>query len=137
MPHLFPRAALSVIGFLLCASGASIAADKSATAEAAAVYQQDRAACNSGQSTQDRATCLREAGAAHEQAKSGKLNNATNSFQENAMARCSALSGAERDDCANRAKGGGISSGSVGSGGIITETRTLEAAPAANSPAAK
>jgi hypothetical protein len=40
------------------------AADNTVSADAQARYQQERAVCLSGQSNQDRATCLREADAA-------------------------------------------------------------------------
>ena len=64
--------ALLIVAAALGSTFASSAADKTGAAGAAdaqARYQQDRAACMSGQSNQDHATCLREAGAALAQAR--------------------------------------------------------------------
>ena len=55
--------------------------------EAQARYQQDRAACISGQSQQDRATCLKEAGAALQEAKRGRLGNDPGSYEQNRLNR--------------------------------------------------
>lgn len=92
--------------------------------EAQARYQQDRAACISGQSYQDRATCLREAGAALQQAKRGRIGDGQSSYEQNQLIRCDRLSAGDRDDCLRRMHGEGTVSGSVESGGIYRELRT-------------
>ena len=48
-------------------------AGASELSDANARYQAERAVCQSGQSNQDRATCLKEAGAALHEAKMGRL----------------------------------------------------------------
>jgi hypothetical protein len=93
--------------------------------EAQARYEQDRAACNSGQSNQDRATCLREAGAALGEAKRGNLRDGQTSYEQNQTLRCDRLKEGDRDDCLRRMHGEGTVSGSVESGGIYRELRTI------------
>jgi hypothetical protein len=93
-------------------------------AQAQARYQQDRAACISGQSHQDRATCLREAGAALQEAKRGRLGDSQSSYEQNQLVRCDGLPAGDRADCLRRMRGEGTVSGSVESGGIYRELRT-------------
>lgn len=101
-------------------------------AEAQARYKQDRAACNSGQPYQDRAACLREAGAALQAAKRGRLGDNLgdnqSAYEKNRLIRCERLPADEREDCVRRMRGEGSVSGSVESGGIYRELRTLSPA---------
>jgi hypothetical protein len=84
-------------------------------------YQQDRAFCNSGQSSQDRATCLREAGAAAQERSRGNL---TESADANKFARCDYHKNPEdREYCIRRMKGEGTVTGSVDGGGLLRELR--------------
>lgn len=92
--------------------------------EAQARYQQDRAACISGQSQQDRAACLREAGAALQEAKRARGGDSESAYEQNRLIRCDGLSAGEREDCLRRMRGEGTVSGSVESGGIYRELRT-------------
>ena len=92
--------------------------------EAEARYQQDRAACLSGQSYQDRQTCLREAGAARQEAKRGHLGDGQSSYEQNRVIRCERLTAGDREDCLRRMHGEGTASGSVEGGGIYRELRT-------------
>lgn len=92
-------------------------------------YQKERATCINGQSNEDRATCLKEAGAARGEAKRGNLTEAPGAYESNALARCNVLPPADRDDCVNRIRGNGTVSGSVGGGGVIRETRTIVPEP--------
>ena len=92
--------------------------------EAQARYQRERAACISGQSHQDRDTCLREAGAALSEARQGRLGGGEGSYAQNQLARCERLPAADREDCVRRMRGEGTVSGSVESGGIYRELRT-------------
>ena len=109
-------AALLVAGIAVAAGGNQ--------SEAQARYQQDRAACISGQSYQDRATCLREAGAALGEAKRGRLGDGQSSYEQNRMIRCDRLTAGDREDCLRRMHGEGTVSGSVESGGVYRELRT-------------
>ena len=117
------------LGLWACAVGAMLVAGMAAAAggnqsEAQARYQRDRAACMSGQSNQDRATCLREAGAALGEAKRGQLRDGQSSYEKNQTMRCDRLTAGDRDDCLRRMHGEGTVSGSVEGGGIYRELRT-------------
>lgn len=88
-------------------------------------YQQERAHCMSGKSHQDRATCLREAGAARDEARRGALGNQpAGNLAANATARCKAQPPADREACVQRILGAGSASGSVKGGGVIRQTET-------------
>ncbi len=110
------RAVLGAMAALLFA-GAAVAAPSDAQLR----YQQERAACMNGTSNQDRATCLKEAGAALKEAKRGNLGTAGDgSLGKNRMERCDALPAQDREDCAMRMKHG-TTSGSAQQGGILRE----------------
>ena len=118
-----------------------MSATGSASADVQARYQQDRANCLSGSSNQDRATCLKEAGAARAAARQGQLDDAGAAKQGNARLRCQALTGDDAKDCISRASGNGTVSGSARTGGVLRETVTTQILPAeppasAPSPAA-
>jgi len=123
---------LGLAGVLLSLYAVSAtAAVSGATAEIQARYEQDRAKCVSGTSNQDRATCLKEAGAARDAALRGQLDDGDAKYQRNAKERCKALAGDEAKDCLARMKGEGTTHGSVEAGGIYRETVTREAKPEA------
>lgn len=113
-----PALALFVLSASLITTTA-MAANNSADANAR--YKADRAACNSGQSNQDRATCLKEAAAALKEAKRGHLNDNQDTYDQNALTRCNKLPEQDRDACQRRVKGEGTTSGSVESGGVLRE----------------
>jgi hypothetical protein len=119
-------------GLALCASGALLgatiaaAADRANLSEAQRAYQRDRAACMSGQTSQDRATCLREASAALQEAKRGNLNDGQAQYERNRLLRCDKQPPEDRQDCIRRMSGEGTTSGSVEGGGILRELRTPE-----------
>ena len=118
--------ALLVLGVAL-GSTSALAADKAAGAAAQARYQQERAVCISGQSNQDRATCLQEAGAAFAQARREGLDDGQAAlYQQNALQRCDGLPGDDRQACEARMQGQGTTSGSVAAGGIYRELVTRE-----------
>ena len=131
--------ALALSSALLAAGSgwaATAAATPPASAAAQARFQQERAACLNGQSNQDRATCLREAGAALAESKHGGLDNGGTNLTENQRKRCDRLSGDERSACTARMQGAGSTSGSVAGGGIYRELVTPQPAlPAASAPA--
>lgn len=126
--HLFvlPRPwawALCAAGALLGATQAG-AAGPGAMSEAQATYQAERALCMGGQSHQDRATCLKEAGAAFQEARGGRLGSADGQFERNRLARCDAQLPENRQDCVRNLNGEGLASGSVKGGGIYRELTT-------------
>jgi hypothetical protein len=110
----------------LALAPAAWSAGNNAPPQAQQQYQQERAHCLSGQSHQDRATCLREAGAAYQEARRGVLNGsgASTDFSRNATARCEAQPPADRQACVQRIMGAGTAEGSVEGGGIIRQIET-------------
>ena len=120
------------------ASSASLSASAAPVAGAAAPeaesrYEKERAACLNGQSNQDRATCLREAGAALGEGRQGKLNDGQTSYERNALQRCNTLPSVEREECERRMKEGSVN-GSAMTGGIYREHITRQAAPRNDPP---
>ncbi len=118
--------ALLAAGSLLAASSA-IAAGPSGRAGAGggSQYQAERALCDNIQ--QDRAACIREAGAAQQAARQGALTSApTDIYRNNALARCQVQPAEDRAACEDRVLGTGVTSvdGSVLGGGAIRETVT-------------
>ena len=91
--------------------------------EAQARYKQERAKCMSGQSQQDRATCLQEADAALKEAKRRKLADGTAQYEQNQLKRCELHQGEDREYCLRMMRGEGTTSGSVEGGGIYRELR--------------
>ncbi len=93
----------------------------------AARMQSERATCDGVQ--QDKAACLREAGAARQEAgRNGLTTDGRAGNNANAMARCDLQPMADRADCEARLRGAAGSStstsGSVMGGGVIRETVT-------------
>ena len=129
------NASIRSLGFALCAAGA-LAGLPSAFAQGAAPgtdarMQRERATCDGVQ--QDRAACLREAGAARQEGQRSGLTSATpTTYDQNALARCQLQPVADRADCEARIQGTGASAtqGSVMGGGVIRETVTPIPAPA-------
>jgi hypothetical protein len=101
------------------------AAAPKVSSEAQQRYKQERARCISGPSGQDRATCLREAGAALQEARRNGLQSQGGAdLKSNATARCNAQPAADRDACVRRVTGAGSTQGSVSGGGLIREVET-------------
>jgi len=111
----------SALAFLI--SAGALATASVAMAQGGGIYQQERAACDGIQ--QDRAACIREAGAARQEARRGGLTSAP-SYEQNALARCQLHPPAERSACEARVLGAGQTTiqGSVMGGGLIRETVT-------------
>lgn len=116
-----------------CALGACLAtpavfAASSTPADIESRYKLDVQRCNSGQTNQDKATCLQEAGAARAEAKRKRLLNSSPSYDKNQTQRCNGLPAGEREDCLlqmsgqNTATQSTTTQGSVGGGGILRET---------------
>jgi hypothetical protein len=95
-----------------------------------AVYQQERAACLDGSSAQDRATCLKEAGAARAEMRRRGLDNGENPIQlrANALQRCQRVAAADRAACERLALGDGQRSGSVAEGAVLKQITTPDTA---------
>lgn len=120
----FRHLALATSGALLC-MGTALAAGPGAPADAQARYQQDMAACKSGNSNQDMATCRLEARNALADAKRGGQNAAPETNRQNAMRRCEVHKGDDRTACEARMIGYGSVEGSVSGGGVLRESVTV------------
>lgn len=111
-------------------AGSSLLGAQAASAQAPgtdARAQRERAVCDGNQ--QDRAACLREAGAAQQEGRRDGLTSAgPGSYDQNEMARCQLQPVADRADCEARLKGSSAgrttTEGSVMGGGVIRETVT-------------
>ncbi len=117
-------------GAAFCGLGALLFASTALAETPQQAYQRERAACLSGQSHQDRATCLKEAGAALAEARRGGLTAAG----PNATQRCDALQGDEYTACVARMSGAGVVKGSVEGGGVYRELTTRKVLPAGSPP---
>ena len=85
----------------------------------------EMAACNSGQTQQDRETCMKEVRNANAEKRAGKLDNAGGQFDANAVERCKVFTGEEKIACEARVLGIGNAQGSVAGGGVIREVETV------------
>jgi hypothetical protein len=96
------------------------------------IYQQELSVC--GHNQQDRAACIREAGAARQEAARGGLT-AARDYRANALARCGLQqSPSDRADCEARVLGSMGNTerrveGSVMGGGVIRESVTTVVMP--------
>ncbi len=104
----------------------SVAADRDDSSTRAR-YEQEKDACLKGESNQSRDTCLREAGAARQQAKLGTLTTpGPDQLQRNRESRCNVHeSAADREYCLRRMRGEGTQTGSAQSGGISRELTVI------------
>ncbi|EJN02808.1 hypothetical protein [Herbaspirillum sp. YR522] len=115
-----------VIGLAALSAASHVMAAGPKTGGDDATYKKERAACMDGSSNQDRATCLREAGAARYEAGRGQLTDPGEAqLKQNAQRRCEGLPQAQRSDCEARMNGSGVSEGTARDGGIYRETRTI------------
>jgi hypothetical protein len=125
----------SMIFALLAISGLASTTIASAAGQrpgGGGIYQQELSVC--GHNQQDRAACIREAGAARQEAARGGLTSAPD-YRGNALARCGLQPPADRADCEARVLGsnGNTNSsidGSVMGGGVIRESVTTVVMPA-------
>ncbi|HEX4234195.1 MAG TPA: hypothetical protein VH041_07795 [Caldimonas sp.] len=124
----------SLTGLVAVGVAASLAAPPARAADATAaeaksIYLKDRADCEAGRTAEDRATCLKEAGAAQEERKRNRLDN-NGSMRQNAIERCNVVPAKDKADCLARIEGPSApnqkttTSGSVAGGGVIRETTT-------------
>lgn len=124
------RSRKSLVSFGVAALLAVTAATAQVTAGPTAIdatghYEKEVQACMSGQSQQDRETCLREARNAQAEKKRGALDNAGGQFDANKVARCEPLAGEEKAACQARMMGYGNATGSVAGGGVLREVETV------------
>ena len=118
----FSLGKIRLFGFAVLAAASMNMASAADKSDVNANYQRERAACNSIQSSTDRAACLREAAAARDAARKGQLGNTSGSYETNALARCKSLPAADdQAACERRVRGEGTITGSVDSGGIYRE----------------
>jgi hypothetical protein len=104
------------------ASPVTAAAAAAAPADAEARYQRERARCLSGQSQEDQATCLKEAGAALQAARQHALTTEQAAeLAANARKRCEPLPADQKEACYKRMNGEGTVTGSVAGGGDLRE----------------
>lgn len=96
-------------------------------------YQHEVQACMSGNTQQDRDTCLREARNAQADKKRGLLDNNQAPFDANASARCDVLTGEDKAACKARVMGFGNATGSVAGGGVLREVETVVLPPGSDS----
>ena len=147
--NLASLAGLIAVG--IAAGYGAVPANAADAADSAAksTYVKERADCEAGRTAEDRATCLKEAGAAQQERKRNQLDNA-GSARQNAIERCNAVAPKDKADCLARIEGPNkpnqttTTSGSVAGGGIIRETTTtttgqptvviLPGAPTASAP---
>lgn len=126
--NLASLAGLIAVG--VAASYASAPAHAADATAAKSTYLKDRADCEAGRTAEDRATCLKEAGAAQEARKRNRLDN-TGSLRQNAIERCNVVAPKDKADCVARIDGPSkpnqttTTSGSVAGGGVIRETKTI------------
>ncbi|MEO5843727.1 MAG: hypothetical protein ABIQ33_02685 [Caldimonas sp.] len=127
--NLASLAGLVAVGAAAYLAAPAHAADAAAPAGAKSAYQKERADCNAGRTAQDRATCLKEAGAALDERKKNRLDN-TGSVRQNAIERCNTVAPKDKADCLARVEGPTqpnqttTTTGSVAGGGVIRETKT-------------
>ncbi len=122
----------SLAGLIAVGVAASFAASPSHGAEAAAAkstYAKDHVDCDTGRTAEDRATCLKEAGAAQAERRRHTLDT-QGSTRQNAVDRCNLVAAKDKADCLARIEGPSTpnqkttTSGSVAGGGMLRETTT-------------
>jgi len=109
--------ALSVV----LAPAAVLAAQPSNRSDIEANFKSEVARCKAGTSGQDQATCMREAGAARQQALQGGLTS-VGGYDQNALARCQRLPANMRQNCLSLMQSSSAQTqGSVQGGGVLRE----------------
>ena len=127
--NLASLAGLIVVGVAAGYAGAPAHAADADAAAAKSTYAKERADCDAGRTAEDRATCLKEAGAAQQERKRNTLDN-NGSARQNAIERCNLVAAKDKADCLARIEGPSqanqttTTSGSVAGGGVVRETKT-------------
>jgi len=124
----FSAAALLALGAAtaqVATAGTDASFPGSASIDASGSYRSEMQACMSGQTQQDRDTCMKEARNAAAEKNRGRLET-YGANEQNAMARCDVhASGEDRAACQARVMGMGSVDGSVAGGGLIREVETV------------
>jgi len=135
------RTHLRIAGMGLCAAGALLASSAAPAAGAAddpqSQYLKDRAACQSGQTGQDVATCLREAAAVRDERRRARNRQTASEaeLQANATRRCERLPVSQQEDCRALVLGQSTQvQGSVPAGGVYREMSVQVPATGAPGP---
>ncbi|WP_051442971.1 hypothetical protein [Curvibacter gracilis] len=131
-PSWLSRLALALP--LACTLGSALALPPTEAQDRERRYRSERQSCLDGSSHQDRATCLKEANAAHAQPVPAPTRSADAArYRHNQVRRCQALPERDhaREDCLSRMNEPSAAHGSVESGGILREWRRAEEAPLA------
>lgn len=100
--------------------------------EAQTRFKQEMADCVSGNTSQDKDSCMREARNALSEARRGALvrpDQKAGTPEANIRLRCEAHQGEQREACEARMRGEGETKGSVEGGGILREITTTVPAP--------
>lgn len=100
--------------------------------EAQARFKQEMANCVSGNTSQDKDSCMREARAALAEVKRGvpdRPGKTASKLEADTSQRCAVHQGQQRDACEARMRGEGSATGSVEGGGILREITTPATAP--------
>jgi hypothetical protein len=122
------RAAAGLCGLVLMGAATLACAQVTPTGDtgidASGSAERERAACLTGRTQQDQATCLKEANNAAAEKRKGMLDTQGN-LTANALKRCNVLTGEDRAACEVRVLGYGNTSGSVAGGGVIREVETV------------
>ena len=114
---LFGTAFVAAASLAYAAEGSSGARER---------YLLERATCTSGQSHQPRDVCLREVGAAYEEARRGVLGHEDpDRLAANAVARCASRPPDQKEMCERMARGEGMVTGSVEDGGFVRELHEI------------
>lgn len=117
----FGAIALLAVG----AATAQVATTGATGIDASGSYQSEVQACMSGQTQQDRDTCMKEARNARAEKQRGHLE-AYGAHESHATARCDVHQVAEdKAACQARVMGMGSAEGSVAGGGLIREVETV------------
>jgi hypothetical protein len=120
-PYRTTRTANYLLGMLALLVASTATQAESAQSLRQRVYQQERQLCLSGQTSQSRETCLREAGAVLQQHTAEQSQASSGEMAANALQRCDAFTGDDRQSCIARVQGQGSVQGSAAGGGILRE----------------
>ncbi len=127
---LFAAASLLVMGAAM--AQVSPAASSATPADTSGNYRLELQACKSGNTQQDRATCLEETRNAQAARQRGALYKGASDaqYEANAKARCDVFKDAEsKAACEARVMGYGTVTGSVAGGGLLREVETVVLPP--------